>query len=65
MDELLCIIELLIIRDPQHIINKKFKVQASPLLLKTLTTYIIFIKLNYFFLKSIMLNTFIHLKTNR
>ena len=37
MDELLCMIKLLIFRGPQHIINKSFKVQKYPLLLKTLT----------------------------
>ena len=37
MDELLCMIELLFVTSPQHIIDKKFKVQESPLLLKTLT----------------------------
>ena len=37
MDELLCVIELLIVTCPQHIIDKSFKVQESPLLLKTLT----------------------------
>ena len=37
MDELLCAIELLIVTIPQHIIDKNFKVQASPVLIKILT----------------------------
>ena len=39
MDELLCMIELLVVIGPQHIIDKSFKVQEYPLLLKTLTWY--------------------------
>ena len=39
VDELLCVIELLIVKGPQHIIVKSFKVQASPLMLKTSTWY--------------------------
>ena len=36
MDELLYVIELLIVTGPQHIIDKSFKVQEYPLLMKTL-----------------------------
>ena len=39
MDELLYVIELLIITGPRHIIDKRFKVQEYPLLLKTSTWY--------------------------
>ena len=37
MDELLCVIELLIVTSPQHITDKSVKVQEYPLLFKTLT----------------------------
>ena len=37
VDELLCVIEFLNVTSPQRIIDKSFKVQESPLLLKTLT----------------------------
>ena len=37
MDELLRVIELSIVTSPQHIIDKSFKVQESPLLLKKVT----------------------------
>ena len=40
MDELLCVIELLIVIGPRHIINKGFKVQQSPLLPEKLTNLI-------------------------
>ena len=41
MDELLCVIELLIVTGPQHIIDKSFKAQESPLFLKTLTRFML------------------------
>ena len=37
MDELLCVIELLIVAGPQHTTDKSFKVQESLLLLKIVT----------------------------
>ena len=38
MDELLCVIELLIVTGPQHIIDKSFKVQVSSIFAQTSTS---------------------------